>query len=113
MVIVNCRPDRVDRTLQFAEEVLPNMKIDILVTMGETVTPITEGVNRKKILPQKYINAEGLPPHEVYQKIKNYLMDRIIFGVGNIHGGGEELVELIIHEQQLNLKMDQAPQFLH
>ncbi|MBA1337034.1 MAG: Poly-gamma-glutamate synthase subunit PgsB/CapB [Firmicutes bacterium] len=50
MVIVNCRPDRVDRTLQFAEDVLPNMNIDILVAMGQTVKPITEGVNTKKYL---------------------------------------------------------------
>ncbi|MEL7565157.1 MAG: poly-gamma-glutamate synthase PgsB [Dehalobacterium sp.] len=97
MVIVNCRPDRVDRTLQFAEDVLPNMKIDILVAMGETVKPITEGVNTNKILPKQYINAEGLSPHEVYKIIKSYFINRITFAVGNIHGGGDELVELIIH----------------
>ncbi len=111
MVIVNCRPDRVDRTLQFAEDVLPNMNIDILVAMGETVNPITEGVNTKKIAPQKYINAEGLSPHEVYKIIKDYFINRIIFGVGNIHGGGEELVELIINEK-FNLETDQVPQLL-
>lgn len=104
MVIVNCRPDRVDRTLQFAEDVLPNMNIDILVAMGQTVKPITEGVNTKKISPQKYINAEGLSPHEVYKIIKDYFLNRIIFGVGNIHGGGDELVELII--------TDKVPQLL-
>lgn len=111
MVIVNCRPDRVDRTLQFAEDVLPNMDIDILVAMGETVKPITEGVNTKKISPQKYINAEGLSPHEVYKIIKNYFINRIIFGVGNIHGGGEELVELIIHEK-FNLETERVSQLL-
>jgi len=109
MVIVNCRPDRVDRTLQFAEDVLPNMDIDILVAMGQTVKPITEGVNAKKISPQKYINAEGLPPHEVYKLINGYFMNRMIYGVGNIHGGGEEFVELIIHGK-FNLETDQVPQ---
>ncbi len=99
MVIVNCRPDRIDRTLQFAEEVLPNMNIDILVAMGEKVKPITEGVNTNKISPRRYINAEGLSPHEVHKKIKNDCINRVIFGVGNIHGGGEELVELLIHEK--------------
>lgn len=97
MVIVNCRPDRVDRTSQIAEDVLPNMDIGILVAMGQVVKPITEGVNAKKIAPQKYINAEGLPPREVYRRISSYFVDRMIFGIGNIHGGGEELVELIIH----------------
>lgn len=98
MVIVNCRPDRVDRTQQIAEEVLPNMDVAILVVMGQTVKPITEGVNAKKISPQKYINAEGLSPHEVYKLIKDYFINRMIYGVGNIHGGGDELVELIVHE---------------
>lgn len=98
MVIVNCRPDRVDRTQQIAEEVLPNMDIAILVVMGQTVRPITEVVNAKKISLQKYINAEGLSPHEVYKLIKDYFINRMIYGVGNIHGGGDELVELIVHE---------------
>ncbi len=98
MVIVNCRPDRVDRTQQIAEDVLPNMDIAILVAMGQSVKPITEGVNGKKISPQKYINAEGLSPHEVYKLIKDYFINRMIYGVGNIHGGGDELVELIVHE---------------
>lgn len=98
MIIINCRPDRVDRTLQLAEDVLPNMNIDILVAMGMTVAPVTEGVNTKKILPRKYINAEGLSPHEVYKMIKDYFMFRITFGIGNIHGGGQELVDLIIQE---------------
>ncbi len=109
MVIVNCRPDRVDRTLQLAEEVLPNMDIDILVAMGQTVKPITEGVNSKKISPQKYINAEGLSSHEVYKTIKDFFINRVIFGIGNIHGGGDELVELIIHEK-FNLETDRVPQ---
>ncbi|HWQ78222.1 MAG TPA: poly-gamma-glutamate synthase PgsB, partial [Anaerovoracaceae bacterium] len=98
MIIINCRPDRVDRTLQLVEEVLPNMKIDILVAMGMTVAPVTEGVNTKKILPRKYINAEGLSPHEVYKTIKDYFLFRTTFGIGNIHGGGQELVDLIIQE---------------
>ncbi|NYB73643.1 poly-gamma-glutamate synthase PgsB [Sedimentibacter hydroxybenzoicus DSM 7310] len=106
MVIVNCRPDRVDRTQQIAEEVLPNMDVAILVAMGETVKPITEVVNSKKITLQKYINAEGLSPHEVYELIKEYFMNRMIYGVGNIHGGGDELVELIVHES-FNLETGQ------
>ncbi|MBA1337035.1 MAG: Poly-gamma-glutamate synthase subunit PgsB/CapB [Firmicutes bacterium] len=45
-----------------------------------------------------------MSPHEVYKIIKDYFLNRIIFGVGNIHGGGEELVELII--------TDKVPQLL-
>lgn len=116
MVIMNCRPDRVDRTLQLAEEVLPNMDIGILVAMGQTVNPITEVVNSKKISPQKYINAGGLSPHEVYKTIKDSFRNRVIFAIGNIHGGGEELAELIIHDfptelrTRFNLETEQVAQ---
>lgn len=116
MVIMNCRPDRVDRTLQLAEEVLPNMDIGILVAMGQTVSPVTEVVNSKKISPQKYINAEGLSPHEVYKTIKDSFRNRVIFAIGNIHGGGEELAELIIHDfptelrTRFNLETEQVAQ---
>ncbi len=110
MVIVNCRPDRVDRTLQLAEEVLPNLNIDILVAMGQTVNPITEGVNSKKISPRKYINAEGLSPHEVYEIIKDSLINRVTYGIGNIHGGGNELVELIIHDFPTEIRTRFSPE---
>lgn len=98
VVVVNCRPDRVDRTQQIAEDVLPNMDIAILVVMGQSVKPITELVNSKKISVQKYVNAEGLSPEEVYKLIKGYFINRMIYGIGNIHGGGDELAELIVQE---------------
>ncbi len=66
--------------------------------LGESVKPINEAIDTKKISPQKYINAEGLSPHEVHELIKEYFEDRTIFGFGNIHGGGEELLEIILHE---------------
>ncbi|MCR6544523.1 poly-gamma-glutamate synthase PgsB [Dehalobacterium formicoaceticum] len=116
MVIINCRPDRVDRTLQLAEEVLTNMEIGILVAMGQTVNPVTEGVNSKKISPEKYVNAEGLSAPEVYKTIKDFFRNRVIFAIGNIHGGGEELAELIIHDfpketrTRFNLETEQVAQ---
>lgn len=104
LILVNCRPDRVDRTIQFAEDVLPNMDIDILVVMGENTRPITEALNKKSITAKEYINLEGLTPHEVFNEIEKYFSNRVVYGVGNIHGGGEEIAELIIEESAILCK---------
>lgn len=97
LILLNCRPDRVDRTIQFAEDVLPNMEIDVLVVMGESTKPVTEALNKNKIKANLYINLDGLSPDKVYDSIKDHLIGRVSYSVGNIHGGGEEVVELILH----------------
>lgn len=104
LILVNCRPDRVDRTIQFAEDVLPHMDIDILVVMGESTKPITEALNKKKISARQYMNLEGLSPIKVFQEIEKYFSNRVVYGVGNIHGGGDEIVELIIEDSVILYK---------
>jgi len=42
VVVMNCRDDRVDRTIQFAEEVIPKLTIDTLVLTGKSVSPIVQ-----------------------------------------------------------------------
>ena len=108
VILVNCRPDRVDRTIQFAEDVLPNMEIELLAVMGQSTKPITEAVNSKKINVQQYLNLEGLSPVEVLHQIEPYFADRVIYGVGNIHGGGDELVDLIIEDSVVLFKSKSA-----
>ncbi len=107
LIIVNCRPDRVDRTIQFAEDVLPNMKIDILAVIGQSTRPITEAINKNIIKPEQYLNLEGLSPVDVFHKIEMYFSERVVYGIGNIHGGGDELVDLIVEDASvfLNLKI--------
>ncbi|SNS57102.1 poly-gamma-glutamate synthase PgsB/CapB [Anaerovirgula multivorans] len=104
LILLNCRPDRVDRTIQFAEDVLPHMDIDILAVMGESTKPITEALNKKKISARQYMNLEGLSPIEIFQEIEKYFSNRVVYGVGNIHGGGDEIVELIIEDSVILYK---------
>src|SRR5699024_785145 len=42
IIVMNCRADRVDRTKQFAKDVLPQMDIGKLVVIGETTSPIAQ-----------------------------------------------------------------------
>ena len=95
IVVLNCRADRVDRTLQYAESVFPNMDIGILVVLGQITKPITEAMEKGKFKPRKYLNFEGVSTESAFEQIKDQLSNRVIFCIGNIHGSGEEFIALI------------------
>ncbi|MEH6916806.1 poly-gamma-glutamate synthase PgsB, partial [Priestia megaterium] len=84
IVIMNCRPDRVDRTEQFARDVLPYIKTEILVLIGETTSPIMDAYN-EGIIPAKEIwDLEGYSTEGIFDKLRPELHNRMIYGVGNI-----------------------------
>lgn len=95
IVIMNCRPDRVDRTEQFARDVLPYIKTDILVLIGETTSPIMDAYNEGKIPAKEIWDLEGHSTEEIFNKIRPELHNRMIYGVGNIHGAAEPLIEVM------------------
>ncbi len=95
IVIMNCRPDRVDRTEQFARDVLPYIKTDILVLIGETTSPIMDAYNEGKIPAKEIWNLEGHSTEEIFNKLRPELHNRMIYGVGNIHGAAEPLIEVM------------------
>jgi poly-gamma-glutamate synthase PgsB/CapB len=95
IVVLNCRPDRVDRTIQYSEDVLPNMEIGTLIVLGQSTKPIKEAFDKGKIKAESYKNYEGIPTIEAFRHIEDNLSDRVIFCVGNIHGAGEEFIELV------------------
>ena len=95
IVIMNCRPDRVDRTEQFARDVLPYIKTDILVLIGETTSPIMDAYNEGMIPAKEIWDLEGHSTEEIFDKLRPELHNRMIYGVGNIHGAAEPLIEVM------------------
>jgi len=95
IVVLNCRADRVDRTLQYATDVLPNIDIGILLVFGQITKPITEAFEKGRIRANQYMNFEGLPTEKAFLEIKSQLSNRVIFCIGNIHGSGEEFIDLL------------------
>lgn len=92
--IMNCREDRVDRTEQFAKDVLPHMEMDTLVVIGETISPIIDAYNQGYIRADRLINLERTSTDEIIEALKPYMYEnRTIYGMGNIHGAAEPLVE--------------------
>lgn len=50
IIIMNCRADRVDRTQQFANDVLPYIEASELILIGETTEPIVKPTKKAKFL---------------------------------------------------------------
>ncbi|TVR28081.1 MAG: poly-gamma-glutamate synthase PgsB [Nitriliruptor sp.] len=94
-VIVNCRRDRIDRTELFATDVLPELPIDTLVVTGEQTRPILRAVSQGGIAVDDLLDLTGASADEVVAALNGSLSGHVIFGVGNLHGGGVELVGAI------------------
>ncbi|WP_088031949.1 poly-gamma-glutamate synthase PgsB [Evansella clarkii] len=93
IVIMNCREDRVDRTEQFARDVLPKMGIGTLVLIGEVTSPIVEAFETGKIEAERLENLEGVRPAEVAGVLRDHVNGNVMIGIGNIHGAAEEVLE--------------------
>jgi poly-gamma-glutamate synthase PgsB/CapB len=103
VIIMNCRADRVDRTEQFARDVLPYIKSDTVVAIGESVKPIVDAYEAGMIPAKRLLNMEGKTTEDIFEAIRDKLEGRVIYGVGNIHGAAEPLCELFeqMKEQQV------------
>ncbi len=98
LVLMNCRPDRVDRTKQFVRNFFPKISAAILITVGENTREVGKAYKRGKFPGVvAYEDYDGMTADKVLKHIAPLLDKRIVFCVGNIHGiGGEPLLEAII-----------------
>jgi poly-gamma-glutamate synthase PgsB/CapB len=101
VVMMNCRDDRVGRTIQFAEEVLPKFDMDTLILTGKGVAPILQAIENGNLNVSNLINLEKEPTRTVLDHIKQLPNETMIYGIGNIHGGGQEIADAI---EQLDLE---------
>lgn len=104
VVIMNCREDRVDRTEQFAVDVLPFIEMKALVLIGETTSPIVDEYEKGSIQAEKLLNLEGYETEEIFNSLRPYLVNTVVYGVGNIHGAGEPLIERFEEEKEKYLE---------
>ncbi|MFC4078368.1 poly-gamma-glutamate synthase PgsB [Salinithrix halophila] len=95
VVIMNCRSDRVDRTEQFATDVLPYIEMEALVLIGQTTQPIVEAFHLSRIPARRMLNLEGKETGEILNDLQPLFQNRVIYGVGNIHGAAEPLCKTL------------------
>ncbi|MBM7095662.1 poly-gamma-glutamate synthase PgsB [Bacillus sp. H-16] len=102
VVIFNARSDRVDRTEQFVKQVLPYIPADTLIVMGQGTKPVVDAYQEGAFPVNKMLDLEGDDTDEIIRVLKPYLSGKTIYGVGNIHGGAEQLVEKLEEQQKIN-----------
>ncbi|PSL42718.1 poly-gamma-glutamate synthase PgsB/CapB [Salsuginibacillus halophilus] len=95
VVIMNSRDDRVDRTEQFARDVLPRMAADKVVLMGKNNEAILKANDAGMLQSPELIDMTNQPVDEVFKYLKGLEAPAVFYGIGNIHGGGEALAELL------------------
>ncbi len=96
IVLANCRGDRGDRTRQMALDVIPNLPCKTVIAVGKNTKPITDAYRQGKFKAE-YLNLDAAKPAKVIAEIEKRLQNAVIFGIGNIHGIGEELIEGIMN----------------
>jgi gamma-polyglutamate synthase len=92
VVIMNCRDDRIDRTRRFARSVLPELPIDTLLITGAATRAVTDAVDEGRITARDVHDLTGEDADAVVEVLRDRLAGRVVLGVGNLHGGGAEIV---------------------
>lgn len=92
VVIMNCREDRVPRSRQFARDVLPVLPVHTLVVTGEATWPVVREVEEGGISAEQVHDLSGAGPGAVVEILDGSLSDRVVLCVGNLHGGGAEVI---------------------
>src|SRR5699024_10475787 len=95
IIVMNCRADRVDRTKQFAKDVLPQMDIGKLVVIGETTSPIAKAYREGIITADELIDCEHEKRDDVIDKVDADARGKVIYGISNIHGEAEPFIRAI------------------
>lgn len=97
LIVMNCRPDRVDRTQQFVRDFFPYIPNMSLLVIGER-TGNCESAWKKGKYPNcvEFKCIEGRSVPAIMEYLEPKLDNRLIIGVGNIHGIGEEFVAALL-----------------
>lgn len=97
LILMNCRPDRVDRTKQFVEGFFPLIDNATLIAIGENTAYITRTYNKGN-LPniKQYYNLDRYCVGDIIDTVSPLLPGRVIICVGNIHGVGEPTLKALL-----------------
>ncbi|MEO0091238.1 MAG: poly-gamma-glutamate synthase PgsB [candidate division WOR-3 bacterium] len=93
IVLVNCRDDRADRSLQLGELTAQKIPADWYVATGFLTMPYIKKAQMLGVPKEKIINLEGKTPDQIYARVLNLVKkSALIFATGNIVGFGETVI---------------------
>ncbi len=94
VVILNCRPDRTQRSAQLGQ-ILPKCeKLDRALLTGHGTRLAFEAALKAGMPGEKIISMEEASPGQIFERaVAQIETAGSVFGMGNIGGGGLEIVE--------------------
>lgn len=97
IVIMNCREDRIERSIQLGELFVEEMSdVDAVIVTGRMTSPFIDVVRDSGVFSGQIIDCEGCSVEEVYSKLFDVARDGSgVFGMGNMVPFGEMLTEYI------------------
>src|SRR5699024_12821113 len=99
VIVMKCRNYRVKRCVQFVEDVLPHIDTCTLILIVTSYGSVLNAVNNHLIKVVELLNLEHQTTTEIFHVLEKKLNNNIVFGLGNIHGAAEPLIELIVDEE--------------
>ncbi|SDB20085.1 poly-gamma-glutamate synthase PgsB/CapB [Pseudidiomarina indica] len=92
MMLINCRADRPHRSAQMAEAVVQWTAPDKVVVIGSGSFIFVREVTKQGFDPDKIMVLEGAQMTEITEVLLEQSLGKaLIVGMGNIHGGGEDV----------------------
>ncbi len=97
LVVMNCREDRVERSIQLGELFVEEMvDVDSVVVTGKMTEPFIDVVRSSGRFSGRIVDCEGCSVEDVYRKIFEIAASGAgVFGMGNMVPFGEMLTEYI------------------
>lgn len=102
IALFNCRVDRPDRSRQLGEACVEWPGADLYVAMGTGTYIFARAATRRGLDVKKLVIVENRPASSVFETLVERSGDSaLIMGMGNVHGGGEELAQLFRNRAML------------
>ncbi len=95
IALFNCRIDRPERSRQLGEACVDWPSADQYVVMGTGTYIFARAATKKGLDVRKLVIAEHEEPSAIFETLLEHAGESaLIMGMGNVHGGGEELARL-------------------
>ena len=100
IILFNGRLDRVDRTEQFVKEMFPILNGGTLIGIGKGIKCINDAYEKGKFNIDEYIDLSKNSTEDIMEVLIKIMNNRVIFGIGNIHGDSEPLIKELLKLEQ-------------
>jgi len=94
IVLINCRKDRLARSIQLSEFAVRDLPLDYLFLTGEGTSRAEQKSVQNGFNPDKIFDMKQSTPEKIFDKVLSLVISHgVVFAAGNIGGKGMEIVQ--------------------